>query len=329
MEKHIVLKSIFLCCVLLLCALFSNSHAQTLTLSRLDSLHTERMQARLERDSLQQRIDSLAVVIYDYKSVERQGYFEKRKLQNYLRESLQLSDQLQDVQLKMNHLGEQISKLSNRLLLRYDRQIDSLMQHASHEAEWVQEISELQQKRQQLQKWLEPDQPVHSVYDIEILETDTPEEIDLKVSFYRDQARRLLEQADQMNEQIDRIRQENRIRQRMSDLVDDVTLFAQNDESIVVENPPERITTEYAGPIGNPDDSFRESGENKTFDQSLITEPASTPDIQNMAPQELDRYIRILENQEQRYSRLADSLRQMADKYEKEAEKLRNSLKPY
>ncbi|MBD3376429.1 hypothetical protein GF406_15445 [candidate division KSB1 bacterium] len=287
------------------------------------------MQARLERDSLQQRIDSLAVVIYEYKSLKSQGYFEKRKLQNYLRESIQLSDQLQDVQLKTNHLDERISKLSDRLLLRYDRQIDSLMQHPSHEAEWVQEISELQQKRQQLQKWLEPDQPVQSVYDIEILETDTPEEIDLKVSFYRDQAQRLVEQAGQMNEQIDRIRQENRIRQRMSDLVDDVTLFAQNDESIVVENPPERVTTEYAGPIGNPDDSFRESDENKIFDQSLNAEPARTPDIQNMAPQELDRYIRILENQEQRYSRLADSLRQMADKYEKEAEKLRNSLKPY
>ncbi len=329
MKIHIVLNTLFLCCALLLCALFSNSHAKTLTLSHLDSLRTERMQARLERDSLQQRIDSLAVVIYEYKSLKSQGYLEKRKLKNFLRESVQLSDQIQEVQLKSNHLDEQISSLSDRLLLHYDRKIDSLIQHDSREPEWARRVSELQQKRRYLQKWLEPDQPVESNYDIDILETDTPEEIDLKVLFYRDQARRLVEQADQMNDQIDRIRQENRIRQRMSDLVDDVTLFAQNDESIVVENPPERITTEYAGPIGHPEDSFRESGENKIWDQSLIAEPAGTPELQNMAPQELDRYIRILEDQEQRYSRLADSLRQMADKYEKEAEKLRNSLKPY
>ena len=328
MKNSQILKRVFICSAILLCAL--RSHAQTSTLeTRLDSLRSERIETRLMRDSLQHRIDSLAVVIYEYKSLQSQGYFEKRKLQNYLSESVQLSDQIQEVQLKSNHLDEQISSLSDRLLLHYDRKIDSLIQHDSREAEWARKISELQQKRQHLQKWLQPDRSVESVYDIEILETDTPEEIDLKVLFYRDQARRLVEQADQMNEQIDRIRQENRIRQRMSDLVEDVTLFAQNDESIVVENPPERMTTEYAGLIGHPDDSFWESGENKILDQSLIAEPASTPELQNMAPQELDRYIRILENQEQRYSRLADSLRQMADKYEKEAEKLRNSLKPY
>ncbi len=310
--------------------MLTKTRAQTLTVeNRLDSLRSERMETHLKRDSLQHQMDSLAVVIYEYKSVKNQGYFEKRKLQQYLRESVQLSDQLQNVQLKASHLDEQIAIQSERLLLYYDRKIDSLMQHVSQESEWTRKIAELQQKRQRLEKWLEPDKAIESVYDIEVSETDTPEEIDLKVSFYRDQAQRLVVQAQQMNEQINRVRQENRIRQRMSDLVDDVTLFAQNDELVVVENPPKRTTIEYAGPIGNPEDALRGSEEKAVPEQSLITEPTIYPDIKSMAPQKLEHYIRVLENQEQRYSRLADSLRQMAEKYEKEAEKLRNSLKPY
>jgi len=297
--------------------------------ARIDSINTV-------ISTLKAKSDSLSLLIENFKQKERLSFFGKRHLQEWLKESQALTQEQKSALEKKDALTQQIIQSQQILSDLYHQRVDSLLSYLEHQPNIsetekkniTEQIQEFRAKQERLKKPLLSSTIMAA--NVPITATDTPSEIKAKADFYRDLRDKMKRKASLVNEKIQSLHQESKLRQRLAQLIDDERLFDQRDESVANALPETRsYTAEDWGPESLAGNKFARNSD--AADLSTTTIFATTDqllqfDLQSLSPDEMDFFLSRLEKEKQRLLTVADSLNQIASQYDQQAKKLWNSL---
>jgi hypothetical protein len=314
-------------------ALQSN-HSDALDLDKTyDAIQAELTQLQALNSRLRHRADSLAVVINELKQQQEIGYFERVRLESLLKKSQKLSETIEQNATKSKQLKDERYQLGTELIGMYSYRIDSLLllvqsKNGSSREKLLQRIQELRQKRFVLERENIPavaDIPATDRLTVE--ESDTPEEIEAKRTYYLDQSEKLKQRAALLQEKMSRVQKETKLRRRMADLVEDVRLFDQSDEpyafsssdAVFADDGLDQQREYVNAPVAG-------GKENDRVPSRLEFERVLTVNTGTLSIYQVDQYISLLEGEEKKYLAISDSLRRVADQYAEQAETLRQSI---
>ncbi len=300
---------------------------------RYDKIRAEIVQLQALNSRLQHRADSLAAVINGLKQQPEIGYFERARLESLLKKSQKLSQTIEQNATKRKQLRDERHQLGTELIGIYSFRIDSLLsllpsQNGSSGEQLLRRIQSLRQKRSLLEK-----ENIPAVADIaaaerlRVEESDTPEEIEAKRTYYLDQSEKLKKRAALLQEKMSRVQKETKLRRRMSDLVEDVRLFDQSDEpyafsssdAVFADDGLDQQREYVNAPVAG-------GKENDRVPSRLEFERVLTVNTGALSIYQVDQYIDLLQGEEQKYLVISDSLRRVADQYAEQAETLRQSI---
>jgi hypothetical protein len=287
----------------------------------------------LQRESLALAAagDSLAQQIRLLKGEEPLNFFERRRLDKALRDAQDLAVS-REVNLRAltEQRGEEV-RFARALDERYAAVIDSLLKAADRIApaqrhELSAQAERLRSRRAALQSLLMGDLPASSPAPAIALKSgDLPDEIRAKADLLRDREDQLRRQVLQLERRTGQVKQETSLRKKMADLVADVSLFEQRDETaqLASRSVAAEATNDFGGKAGV-----------EISRESLVSMDLASPadqllrvDLRSLSAEDADQLLRDLEGQRRRLILRADSLAIQARQFDAEADKLRDTLK--
>lgn len=296
----------------------------------LDELQRRLLVLQQENTALAVASDSLALEIQQQKGGEPLNFFARRRLESALRRAQDLASRREENLRRQTRLQTEIVGRAAVLDSSYALQIDSLLarsgrlQGGQRQLMAVQ-VQDLRSRRAALQEILAAG-PVGQTAAgaIRISPGDLPEEITAKADLLRSREEQLRAQAQSLERRAGQVKQESALRKKMADLVSDVSLFEQRDETVQhAGRSPESgvgVTTEKGG-VG-------------VLDQPQNLMEAASPaeqllrlDLRNLSAEDTDQLLHELEGQRRMLLLRADSLASRALQFDAEAGRLRIQLK--
>ncbi len=215
----------------LICILSFSAAAES-----LDSLQTEHTRLEAVRDSLlTQRVglvtklDTLANQIYRLKRADTGGVAET--LQRALRQTLELADRIERVDMAFEAMRTALSHLRQKLRAQYDREIGAAIvaMEKQPDTATADRLRALQRVRGALEEKGAEIRPAE-VQMLVVREDDGPGEIRQKADLMEDMAAQTQVKADAVGRRIKRLEEERRLRVRMSTLRGELDFF---DEAVL------------------------------------------------------------------------------------------------
>ena len=300
----------------------------------LDSLNAQAEEIRV-------RSDSLSTLISNLKAKEKLGFFERRRLEKLLQESLHITARREKVMTARKELQQQLKQIRNELLSLYEGAVDSLL----HELESRKNLSGqekkvlagkirfYQNKSQRLTQGAVSAVGLSLREELKVEPTDTPIEIEAKADFYRDMGDKLKKQASLIEARIKKVRQEATLRKRLAQFIDDVQLFDSQDEPVATSGTSSYATAGSFDKMGpaenmtgfNARESVALSG-SSVSGVLITTDRLLRYDLNRMSPDDMESYLFKLEKEKRKLLSTADSLKHVAASYDEQAQKLRDSL---
>lgn len=187
--------------------------------ARAGSLVAQRAQVVRQADQLSARIDSLKL-----------GAGDGEELQQALRSSLALVQNLVTIDERLEELAAQQEEVRDQLRLAYDWEIGRLIETLAKEGpdrELVLRLMLFQDAREAL-----GDQVDHArlryAEDLSITPEDGPEEIAQKIELMEDMAGRLRSEAEQTTADLNRLEEERRLRNQVRIFTAQISLFDEH-----------------------------------------------------------------------------------------------------
>ena len=184
--------------------------------------------------------DDLARQISELKRDASLNFIERQRLESRLKESLKLTQAIEALQPRIKQTQKELREKRSQLIGLYDQRLEALLNalHAKPDKQARQlalaEMNTINRKRAALQNFLitgiPPAQQPGPLLKIE--ETDTPQSLKRKGDFMKDQQERYQSYAWQLGETISGFEKELTLRQRMSDFMNDLSLFDHQDEAL-------------------------------------------------------------------------------------------------
>jgi hypothetical protein len=303
----------------------------------------EQMQAQI--DSLDRvltgnmkKMDSLAVKAAELKSRPELSFFERRKLENILKNSQQMDAQQESLILQYQGFLQRRSDVFQRLDGRYTATIDSLLYlmestqvSGQVKRQWAEKVDLWQDKLARLHSngpgsipQLVPDR------NPSVASHDMPDDLNAKADFYRDRRDMYLLKARELDERIGKVRDESKLRRRMSEMVDDVRLFDQRDEPY---SP--KASSSSAAQTGVDGEKFNDNEIWNNYDgmggvgNTTVLHEADQflqYDYRTAPVYDMDDYLARLEIEKKKILSAADSISTIIKDYEEQARELRKSV---
>lgn len=292
--------------------------------NELDNLSTGFERSQRQQQVLSLQADSLAKDIQRRKQ-QAPSLLQERGLDAALRFSQTLADSLQALQTREQRLdfalrqkAEALLKILNDDIAHLIKQGEALKRgkNLSQREQVTRELEQCRQWQRRCQQWLEQPSPAIIIYQVEAQPGDAPETLRRKADFLRDQADRLRRDVKRLDSKIADIRDETQLRQRVGDLVTDLSLLDPNREGVgsLVTSGNTKTSSLTPG-RGN---------EETLMDFSSTTASSPLPFYQNWPAQlealsfeDLARWRGRLEQQKKQRQVQADSLLQQAGEIEK------------
>ena len=215
----------------LICILSFSAAAES-----LDSLQTEHTRLEAVRDSLLTqraglvaKLDTLANQIYRLKRADTGGVAET--LQRALRQTLELADRIERVDMAFEAMRTALSHLRQKLRAQYDREIGAAIvaMEKQPDTATADRLRALQRVRGALEEKGAEIRPAE-VQMLVVREDDGPGEIRQKADLMEDMAAQTQVKADAVGRRIKRLEEERRLRVRMSTLRGELDFF---DEAVL------------------------------------------------------------------------------------------------
>lgn len=183
--------------------------------SQRESLLFQQKKVKADVDRLAEAVDSL--------KRGHAGGAASGRLANVLRQSLEMTLDLEKLYRDENHVSRQIEDVRDVLRLTYDAEIDRLILalQSSPDTETVLRLNALRVERRDLAEV----NTVRPLPSVSIAEEDTPDDIQMKAELMLDVANQLQEEKDEAGRQLKRLINEQRLRARMSAFTDEFGLF--------------------------------------------------------------------------------------------------------
>ncbi len=287
-----------------------------------DSLSAEYRTAERESQRLAAAIDSL--------QQSPLSLAQRQQLVSKMQQASRLADAQQSRLGRLAETTDSLETIHQNLFQRYSTKLDSAREALAAQPRRRRNAAELERLRRQMQRF-HPSNYVPGL-DADILlaihADDTPEEINLKAAVYRDRAESLRAKADDLTARISAVRNEQQLRQRLGDMIDDVNLLSAQGEIQPSTAPATRSLTEalpeekYDTPAGPTD--------NTGITNSLTVQQANLLldyDFRSMSSVDFDSYLETLDQQSRLLFRQADSLSEVADEFETVADEMTNQLR--
>jgi outer membrane murein-binding lipoprotein Lpp len=287
--------------------------------AEIDSLSTSLRELLNRQQALAYQADSLAQDIQRRKQ-QTPSILQDRALNTALRFSQTLADSLQKLQQHEHYLDRLLRQKAEQLLKILNSDIKRLIEEgekykrlkSSVQREQVaRELMQCREWQRRCQELLEQPLPPIIIYQVEARPEDTPETLQRKADFLRDQADRLQREVKRLEDKISKIREETQVRQRVADFAADLSLLDPSRESTPVSSAGERGATNVA-----------ETGL-KDFVRESRTSPLSVyqnwpTNLGDLSVDELKRWEKILQQEKRRRQFQADSLESRAEEIERQ-----------
>jgi hypothetical protein len=283
------------------------------------------------------KTDSLAVKVADLKANQNISFFEKIKLENLLKETQRLNSVQENLLIQQSKLINERTQLFQVLDEQYSAAIDSLFNMIEFSAtdavmkkQWADAASYLEQKQRRLHEDAIVVQP-QLVSDVNpsVASNDMPVDIDAKADFYRDRRDKYMTKAHELQTRIKKVKEEGKLRQRMSEMVDDVRLFDQRDEPYSPKTSSSTLPSEFdnskagGGGVFNNYEGMTGIGNTTALQEA---DQFLKYDYRLLPTYDMEEYLGKMEVERRKILSSADSISTVIKMYEEQAEELRRSV---
>lgn len=293
---------------------------------RLADMEKERAQAVANFEKAAQKVNRL--------KEQKQAFVQRRRLEHALRELQVLAHTVEGLENKVRELRAARHSTLVALWAHYDEQASTLAESLEKEIPHLTETGRLEMARalvalrrkraevsgrltvvpvapDSLPRWaLSPEEDYRRLED--------------KAALLLDRASRLRQDAAVVDKRLKQLREERALRQRLNELVSDVALFDQYDETIT----PRAKRVEMVPPDYTSD---RRSGLGSTTGAHAVVAPTARPwsaDPAQLSSAEAELFMRQLQSEKARLMALADTLEARSHVLTKKATQLRSSQGP-
>ena len=318
MLKYTLIGILFLNCALL----YSQQSDITSLEQKEQQLSGQLESLQIEKSTFLHQSDSLAVLIQQLKSKEDLNIFQRRRLEQLLKSSQELDQNITDNDQKIERLDREQQALFRELIAWYDGQIAKMMNsgkgkklsqsEAQQLTEWSAERNQYLKKIRQNQIQFQISKP------IAIEESDSYQTVNQKADLVKDQEDKVRRQVKLMDKRVTELQRELKLRSRMNELIADTYLMDQPTEKLLPQNQPRGANDNAAFTETDKAARAQSSGSFDIVDNLLLK-----TDVSGISNLDLESYIRNLQQMKMRLSQSADSLRVVAKQFYQAAEKKR------
>lgn len=282
-----------------------------------------------DRAELAQRGDSLAVWIQALKGKKSLNIFQRQRLEELLKSSQQLGQQLVEIDQKMASLDQQHQSILKQLVAYYDREIDQLVETLTKKSvapaeqkNQYQRLVALKSERDNYAKQIKLiliNVPQRG--QIRIQATDSYQAIRQKADLLKDQEDKLRRQMKAVEQKMADLQNELKLRNRMNELIADTYLMDKPNETLI-QRPAQLSAKRESDQMFN----TIENSELQNMSLSDISNFLITTEVDQVSHLDLEYYIEDLNQVKTMLKRSADSLAVAADQFYKAAEQKRKDV---
>lgn len=321
-----MLKSIIIGILLLnSCLLYSQQLDINSFQQQEQQLSTQTESLQIEKSNFLHQSDSLAALIQQLKSKQDLNIFQRRRLEQLLKSSQELDQNITEVDQKIDKLDRDHQTVLGELISWYDGQIAKMVDSGQGKklsqsqveqlSKWNLERNEYLKKVKQNQIHLQLSKP------IEIEQSDSYQTIKQKADFVKDQEDKARKQLTFVDKRVKELKQELKLRNRMNELIADTYLMDQPTEKFLPQNQPRGANDNATYSDGEKSSASRPATSSTSFD--IVDNLLLKADVSGISNLDLESHIRNLQQMTVRLNQSADSLRIVADQFYQAAEKKR------
>ncbi|MCG8603455.1 hypothetical protein MJD09_00435 [bacterium] len=298
-------------------------------LTSLDSKLASFQSRHLELDG---QAKSLAKEIKELKSKGDLSFFQRQRLNRLLKSSQDIANAIESIDSEIRRLSERYTKIGKRLIELYDVQIEKLLKILENKSlskelsrNSAKQIESFRRKKDDLQKKLRPQSTTEmKLVPLKIEADDSPKKVEQKADLMKDQQEKLVRIADQIQKRGEDAAQELAIKTRMSDLITDLAVFDQQEETLSnLTSSGSGVRSLSESDFANAADEDFRNLEQRNLSQTNFFVGQKGFDFADLSPEQLEQTIELLKKQSQQLRAQADSLGQQAKRFYETAKEMK------
>lgn len=297
--------------------------------TQLSELEMRYQQIQTHKKQLSTSADSLAEIIRKLKVKESRSFVEERELENQLRLSQSIASRTQNIYQNEALLLHELTVFSERAFKNLNETVKILtekLQNAKQQKEeqrakqLARELQSATQVRARCQGYLSAPPGNLPLINIQISDSDSPKQIREKADFLLDQSDRFKNAAQQVDKKLTELADEIELRHRLGDFVDDLAAFDPATETVSGASGKISGAATLADESTKMNDAITPaiSGQAIALNQPLPQISSDWPaNISHLSTDELERWMKQLQQQQRNLAAKADSLARQSDTFRK------------
>jgi hypothetical protein len=322
--------------VLILSALFAiklsaQESAIVSSEKELTRLEEAMLQTGNQRTALTRDVAAYAKEIDNLKAEKSLSYFQQQRLERLLKDSQDITRKIEKLDSELQSLQKSYVRTGNKLVALYDaeisknvKQLENQQLASGRQRELLADIERLRVRSESVkERFRETKIAAHKIPRLQIEADDSPKQIEQKADLLKDQEDKLRASATKIEKQAKELKGEVELRNRMNDLVTDLSMFDQQEEALgnvntfdVQDIGGDGTSEEFAGPTTG-------RGQIGLTVESGLLVGQKDFDFSTLSPEQLEDVIASLKKQEERMKAQADSLAQQAELFYKAAQDMK------
>jgi hypothetical protein len=281
------------------------------------------------QNKLNEQANELATKISTLKEKQTLNYFQRRRLEGYLKKSQELSGQIEQLGEYINSAKRELSEKRKQLIALYGKKIDDIVKKLKNEKlgekekiNVMNELNLVKQKRESLQAQIDLGirYPLNMT-EIKLDENDSPRQIKEKADLLKDLEKSLRVDADKLQAIISNLQEEIEIREKMVELAQDVSLFSHRDEPLREDISMVNDESKFFGAEDLRSNAFLKGADfSRSSILPLFPELIIEKDISQLSNKDIQAFINGLKQRKKQMLHSADSLSIRADDFYQQAE---------
>ena len=279
-----------------------------------------------QRQKLSEQIQSYAIEIQELKNKDNINYFQRQKLERLLKDSQDLSKEIEKIDSKLQSLNKLYRKTGNQLIRLYDSDINKGLKKLEENQlspelrqNLILKIEALRAKKEDVKRKIAPDDLRElRLLRLKIEPEDTPKQIRQKADLLKDQEDKIRSLTNQINRQTNELQKELEIRTRIGEFVTDLALFDQQEEALGDVN----VSEEALNVVRENEPATDFTMDPKFIQENLLVGQRNF-DFSSLSSEQLEDVIYNLKESQSRLHALADSLAQQADAFYKAEQEMK------
>jgi hypothetical protein len=303
--------------------------------TRLAEKTSELRQAAVRHAQLTEQANALAPKISSLKTNHELNYFQRRQLEDYLKASQELSNELENLNRRIIQVRNEAQAIREELVAVYDQQIDQILRESdftgldrTRKKNLLKQLTHIKQQRNTLQTQMDWElADSFKMNQVEIHENDTPRKIQVKADWLKDLEQRLRTNVAKIERVVLNLKEEIELRDKMQEFEQELSLFNHRDETraapVVAAASEIEITFERnEPPIGGSKSTSGVSGSTALL--PLFPNFIHENDVVNLSRADIQAYIDSLSRRKIELLVTADSLHKKASDFYQQAEQAKN-----